>query len=30
MNFKFNLDVLLDGVRIFTLEDKNTISDLLM
>lgn len=28
MNFKFNLDVLLDGVRIFTLEDKNTISDL--
>lgn len=28
MNFKFNLDVLLDGVRIFTLEDKNTVSDL--
>lgn len=28
MDFKFNLDVLLDGVRIFTLEDDNTISDL--
>lgn len=28
MDFKFNLDVLLDGVRIFTLEDKNTVSDL--
>ena len=28
MDFKFNLDVLLNGVRIFTLEDKNTVSDL--